>query len=138
MASIEPTPEQLSRLLGEPDEGAIVMINLLRFRERAEYRAGSEAEPCGGREAYQRYGMHVLPLLAGVGGRILWSGSAQMVVIGPDGEGWDEAVLVEYPTRAAFLSMVTSEAYEKIREHRSAALEDSRLIMTRTDANMLL
>lgn len=132
MPSIEPTPEQLARLLAEADDGAIVMINLLRFRERSEYPAGFDAAPCSGREAYQRYGMHVLPMLHGVGGKILWSGAAKLVVIGPDEERWDEAVLVQYPSRAAFIAMVTSEAYQKIVDHRTAALADSRLIATKT------
>jgi uncharacterized protein (DUF1330 family) len=133
MPSIEPSPEQLTRLLAEADEGAIVMINLLRFRDSAQYPAGFAAEPCSGREAYQRYGMHVLPMLHGVGGKILWSGAAKMVVIGPSEESWHEAVLVQYPSRAAFISMVTSEAYQKIVDHRTAALADSRLIATKTE-----
>ena len=133
MPSIEPSPEQLTRLLAGSDEGAIVMINLLRFRDRAQYPAGFVAEPCSGREAYQRYGMHVLPMLHDVGGKILWSGAAKMVVIGPSDESWDEAVLVQYPSRAAFISMVTSEPYQKIVDHRTAALADSRLIATKTE-----
>lgn len=133
MPSIEPTPDRLARLLAESDEGAIVMINLLRFRDRAEYPSGFAAEPGSGREAYQRYGRHVLPMLHGVGGKIIWSGAAKMVVIGPGEESWDEAVLVQYPSRAAFFSMVTSEAYQKIVGHRTAALVDSRLIATKTE-----
>ena len=133
MPSIEPSPEQLARLVvGDDDGKPIVMINLLRFRDEAKYPPGFEAPPCSGREAYQRYGMHVLPMLHGVGGKILWQGAAKMVVIGPEGESWDEAVLVEYPSRAAFVQMVTSAEYQKIVDHRSAALSDSRLIKTST------
>jgi hypothetical protein len=55
MPSIEPSPEQLQKLVAEAnDEAAIVMINLLRYRERAEYPSTSDAEPCSGVEAYQR------------------------------------------------------------------------------------
>jgi uncharacterized protein (DUF1330 family) len=133
MPSLEPSEEQLARLLAASDDGApIVMINLLRFRYDAEYPAGLDAEPCSGREAYERYGMAVLPMLHGVGGRILWRGEAKLVVIGPSEEAWDEAILVEYPSRAAFLQMVTSADYQKIVEHRTAALADSRLIATST------
>jgi len=53
-----------------------------------------------------------------------------LVVIGPSEESWDEAILVEYPSRSAFVSMVTNEAYQQISEHRTAALADSRLIAT--------
>jgi len=138
MASIEPTEQQLARLLQDlPDGAPIVMINLLRFRNLAEYAPSFAAEPCSGREAYERYGMAVLPLLAGVGGRIRWRGEAKLVVIGPSEESWDEAILVEYPSRSAFVSMVTSEAYQQISEHRTAALADSRLIATSTAMDFL-
>jgi len=131
MASIEPTREQLAHLLQDVEDGKpIVMINLLRFRERADYSHGLAGDPCSGREAYDRYGMAVLPLLQGVGGRIRWRGEAKLVVIGPSGESWDEAILVEYPSRSAFVSMVTSDAYQEISGHRTAALADSRLIAT--------
>ena len=137
MPSIEPDAEQLAKLIAAGEEpGPIVMINLLRYRDVADYPAGSDAEPCSGREAYQRYGMHVLPMLAGVGGRIRWLGEARMTVIGPEGEQWDEAVLVEYPSRKAFVTMVSNPDYQKIAIHRTAALADSRLIATETRSEL--
>jgi hypothetical protein len=54
------------------DQSAIVMINLLRYRDRADYPQGSDARPCSGREAYQRYGALVLPMLGEVGASVLW------------------------------------------------------------------
>jgi hypothetical protein len=54
--SVEPSPERLQAFLAEPDDAPLVMVNLLRYRERAEYPAGAGAAPCSGREAYQRYG----------------------------------------------------------------------------------
>jgi uncharacterized protein (DUF1330 family) len=58
-------------------------------------------------------------------------------VIGPDSEQWDDAVLIEYPSREAFLEMLSQPEYQAAAPHRTAALEDSRLIMTRTQANLL-
>ena len=131
MPSIEPDADQLQALMAAADDpSAVVMINLLRFRDVAEYPAGFDAEPCSGREAYLRYGMHVLPMLTAVGGRILWRGEARLTVIGPEAERWDEAILVEYPSRKAFLTMVTNPEYVHIGNHRTAALADSRLIAT--------
>ena len=136
MGSIEPTPDQLARLLGDTDDAApIVMINLLRFRRAAAYAPGLDAAPCSGREAYARYGAAVLPLLVRAGGRLVWRGSVGLVVVGPGDERWDEALLVEYPSRAAFIAMVSSEEYLRIGVHRTAALEDSRLIATRAVAS---
>jgi len=133
MGSIDPTPDQLASLLAE-DVAPLVMINLVRFRERAAYPPGFDAAPCSGREAYiERYGGAVQPMLARAGGRVLWRGSARLTVIGPSEERWDEAILVEYPSRAAFIAMVTSEEYQKIVTHRTAALDDSRLIATKTE-----
>ena len=133
MASIEPSPEQLRALVAETNGDApIVMINLLRYRERAEYAPGADVEPCSGREAYGRYQAGVMPLLAEAGGSVLWFGRARQTLIGPDAERWDDAILVQYPSRSAFLAMVSRPAYQRISMHRRAALADSRLIATET------
>jgi len=130
VGAIEPSEAQLQAFLAGPEDGPIVMINLLRWRERAAYPEGSDASPCTGQEAYGRYSAGVLPLLAGVGGRIVWNGLVRNALIAPEGEAWDQAILVEYPSRQAFIEMTTSAAYRAIAIHRSAALADSRLIAT--------
>ena len=137
MGSIEPSPERMQGLIENTGDAPIVMINLLRYRARAEYPEGFAAEPCTGREAYGRYGEAALPLVSAAGGRILWMGSVQATVIAPDGEQWDDAVLVEYPSRKAFVEMVSKPEYLAVAPHRTAALEDSRLIATATGANLL-
>jgi uncharacterized protein (DUF1330 family) len=136
MPSIEPSPEKLQKLLAESDDEApIVMINLLRYRDRAEYPRGSDATACSGAEAYQRYGALVVPMLGDVGAKVLWRGSVKQIVIGPASEEWDEALLVQYPSRRAFLTMVSRADYLQAALHRSAALADSRLIATATVAS---
>jgi uncharacterized protein (DUF1330 family) len=112
------------------------MINLLRYRAEAAYAPRSGAEPCSGREAYQRYGIGVMPLVAEAGGRMFWLGSVKQTVVGPDAEEWDDAVLVQYPSRKAFLGMLSRSAYQEIAIHRTAALADSRLILTATAAGV--
>jgi uncharacterized protein (DUF1330 family) len=112
------------------DAAPVVMINLLRYREKAAYSEGFAAEACSGREAYGRYGAVVLPLIGKAGGRILCMGAAQATVIGPAEEEWHDTVLVEYPSRKAFLAMLALPEYQAAAPHRSAALEDSRLIAT--------
>ena len=138
MASIEPSPEQLQALVAAAaDETPIVMINLLRYRDRASYPAGIDAAACSGREACQRYGALVTPMVIEAGGRILWFGNVAQVVIGPDAERWNDAVLVQYPSRKAFIAMVSRPDYVEASVHRTAALADSRLIATATQANFL-
>lgn len=134
MPSIMFDSERIRAFTGEPDDGPIVMINLLRFRERAEYPAGFDATPCSGEEAYARYAEAVFPLLRARGAKLVWRGRADGVLIGPADESWDDALLVEYPERSVFVGMVTSPEYRAILPHRNAALADSRLIATRTTA----
>jgi len=135
MGSIEPIPGRVEEWLNAAeDDTPIVMINLLRYREHAGYPAGSSAPACSGREAYLRYGAGVGALLAKAGARPVWLGAVSSSLIAPEGETWDDAVLVEYPSRRAFSEMISSAEYREVAVHRSAALEDSRLIATRPGA----
>jgi uncharacterized protein (DUF1330 family) len=138
VGSVEPSAQRLQGFLeGGEDDSPVVMINLLRYRERAAYPDGFGAEPCSGREAYQRYGAVAARLIGSVDGRLVWMGSVHFTVIAPDGERWDDAVLVEYPSRKAFIGMVSLPEYQAVAPHRTAALEDSRLIATRAGAHLL-
>ena len=61
------------------------------------------------------------------GGRAVWLGQVSATLIAPEGEDWDTAALIEYPSREAFVAMATSVEYQAVEHHRSAALSDSRL-----------
>ena len=126
-ATVDPEREQIERLAaGDPDAGPILMLNLLRFRDRAAAVDGDES--LTGREAYERYAGGVASHLAAAGGRIVSAGECAEVVIGPEGE-WDLVALVEYPSRRAFLTMIGDPGYQAIARWRTAALTDSRLIL---------
>jgi uncharacterized protein (DUF1330 family) len=125
MGAIQPTGTQISELAGCADDGPVVMINMLKFRETTE--AG---EP--GRSAYERYGRSVLPILADIGARVVWLGSVKQVFIGTEYDRWDEVLLVEYPSRKAFLSMISRPDYQEMHRDREMALADSALLVTRT------
>jgi uncharacterized protein (DUF1330 family) len=113
---IEPTRQQIEELASSSEAGPIVMINLLRFR------------PDGGAAAYAHYGEGVMPCLRRARARVLWQGRPDSVVIGESADLWDAVVLVEYPSRRAFLDMVSSGEYQAIAGRRTEALADSRLI----------
>ncbi len=134
VTSIHPTPESIAAFVQNlPDATPVTMLNLLRFRELASYKAdapGAGVAGQSGREAYAVYSRHVMPLLAGVGGKPVWMGDAHCSVIAPEGESWDEVLLVQYPNKGAFLKMIQSPAYLAIVHHRTAALADSRLVAT--------
>ena len=129
MIYIEPSDTKLDELAENfPADTPVVMMNLLRFNEQANYLPDDEAEPCSGMEAYFRYGIEVTPMIEKAGGKIVWQGSQKLMVIGPDDKDWQMIVLVEYPTAQAFIDMVTADEYEAIAFHRTAGLADSRLI----------
>lgn len=141
MGQILPSEEGLAALTGLRVDGPIVMINLLRYREQADYPPdapeGLDTSPCSGREAYQqRYGAVAQQTIAEVGGRLLWAGGVEASVIAAPGEVWDDAVLVEYPSRDAFVKMISMPRYQACAPHRTAALADSRLICTVTRAGL--
>ncbi len=118
-----PTKEQIKALLESDLETPVVMLNLLKFAERA---GGDGAG--SGRDSYARYGERVRTMLEQVGGRILWQGRADSVVIGGDDDEWDAVILVEYPSRKAFIEMTSSPKYDDVSKDRTAGLADSRLI----------
>jgi uncharacterized protein (DUF1330 family) len=122
---IQPTREQIQDLVSSDHEGPVVMLNLLRFRGPS---SGDGGEAGDGRESYGRYGESVRSLLEAVGGRVLWQGRADSVVIGDEADDWDAVILVEYPSRARFLEMVSRDDYREVSSHRTNALVDSRLI----------
>ncbi|MEO6029285.1 MAG: DUF1330 domain-containing protein [Candidatus Binatia bacterium] len=119
---VYPTPEQITGLR-QPAPGApIVMVNLLKYRAKAQYPDGSEPE-LSGREAYQRYAVAVEKLVEGVGGRVLYAGAVTSLFLGQVEGLWDEIALAEYPSRAALLQMVRSPEAQAIAYHRAAGLE---------------
>lgn len=128
MAFIWPTEEQWSVLNNRADDQPLTMLNLLRYRETADYSEHSTETPCSGKRAYQRYAEAVFPLLEKVSARVVFMGAAGDTVIGPSAERWDDVLLVEYPNRQAFNDMSSSTAYQAIAYHRAAALSDSRLV----------
>ncbi len=129
---VEPTEDELIEFRDEPvSNKPIVMLNMLRFRKEADYsETGMDAAPCSGREAYDRYSKGAVPLLLEAGGTPLWMGEVRSSLIVPDGESWDQVILVYYPSRRSFMKMVRTKAYVEILGHRAAALLDSRLIET--------
>lgn len=114
-----PTAEQAEQLAQIPGHRAIAMINLLRFNRP------------DGAQHYERYAREVQPHLERVGAAPIYAGTAQTFVIG---EGlrpwWDAIIVVRYPTRQAFLDMVSDEGYADVHVHRAAALERAELIAT--------
>ncbi len=118
-----------------PPKGPVVMLNLLCFRDIADYSAFPDLAPLGpisGAKAYALYGMHALPLLTEAGSDVIFRGAVHGTggtpLIGPVDERWDLALLVRYQSAQSFMKFATDKRYLAIKGHRSAALADSRLI----------
>lgn len=128
--AVIPSPEQLAGFFGDGDDGPFVMINLLKFREKAEYADGRDPH-LSGREAYARYGAAVQAELARVGGQPRYAGAVTGLMIGEVEELWDMVALAEYPSLAAFQQMVMAESYQAIAVHRLAGLAGQLNIRTK-------
>lgn len=111
----------------------VVMLNLLRFRDVADYSNRPDlapAEPISGAAAYRRYSAAAQAALEGIGGTLELFRPCGPTFIGPEGEQWDAMLTVRYPSPAAFRAMVNDSTYLEAAAHRTAALADSRLIPT--------
>jgi len=118
MVSIEPTGDQLRQLRDLDHAGPIVMLNLLKFK------------PDGGAKSYDRYSAVAARLVTEIGGKILYYGTQKMPVIGH--EEWDAVLLIQYPSRDAFLAMTNDERYQAVVRYRHDSLIDSRLYALET------
>lgn len=127
---IDPSRANFSAFKDLPRDEPIHMLNLLQYRELAEYPAGHENADKGwsGRRAYQEYGKTSGSIFRRVGGRIVWRGAFQTVVTGPEEMRWDDGFVAEYPNAAAFFEMIKDPEYQLAVVNRTAALVDSRLV----------
>ena len=137
MPHLEPTQENGRLFVSRRLSGPVDMLNLLRFRDTADYSghpALAPAEPISGAEAYRRYMAHTRPFLEAAGGELLYMDSGGPPLIGPVEERWDLCLLVRHRSSEAFLSFASNRDYLAGIGHRIAALQDSRLLPL-VDAN---
>lgn len=128
---LEPTQAAGWALIQRGLRGPVYMLNLLRFRAVADYSGSPElapAQPVSGAEAYERYMEHTLPLLRATGGDVVFYGEGGPFLIGPEAERWDRAMLVRQNSLEEFMAFASHAEYLKGIGHRTAALEDSRLL----------
>lgn len=129
MPEIQPTKEQLRAFRDHPREGPIHMLNLLKYKQQAEYQTDiDQPANVSGKEAYQRYAAIVGNIVAELGGHVIWAGKAETVFIGNSSDEWDDLYIIEYPSRAAFLSMISRPDYAAAHIHREAGLAYQKLI----------
>ncbi|WP_324827248.1 DUF1330 domain-containing protein [Qipengyuania zhejiangensis] len=127
---IDPSPANFQAFKDLPRDEPIHMLNLLLYREDAQYPDGHDHAGKGwsGRRAYEEYGKTSGPIFRRVGGEIIWRGAFQAMVTGPDDRGWHDGFVAQYPNSGAFFEMIKDPEYQLAVVNRTAALIDSRLI----------
>lgn len=109
-----------------PDDGPVTMLNLMRFHAYSLDGNGS------GWDAYLRYSSFTIKLIKAQGGTIVWTGNAEAVALGvPEHHRWDYAALVRYPSRVAFLAMMSSAEYAVANVERTNGCADHIIIALR-------
>jgi uncharacterized protein (DUF1330 family) len=128
-----PRPEVIAGFFGDADHGPMVMVNLLKFKDKATYPDGRDPELTG-REAYDRYGEAVRACLESVGGHVVYHGPVSGMLLGQVEDQWDVVALAWYPSPQAMLQMVALPEYQAIEIHRYAGLAGQLNIRTKPQA----
>lgn len=128
---LAPTQQSGREFIRRGMQGEVIMLNLLLFRETADYSAAPELapeSPIRGAEAFDRYIRHTLPFLHQSGGDLMFLGAGGSFLIGPERERWDRVMLVRQSSAEAFLAFAENQECMAGLGHRTAAVEDSRLL----------
>ncbi len=119
--SVIPNKDQMDEFLEGDIESPISMVNLLKFKEKAEYEDGRDTN-LSGKEAYMIYGMEVQEHLKKVGGEMVFGGEISRLMLGEVEDLWDNVAVARYPSRTAMLEMMMNPDYQESEKHRSAGL----------------
>jgi uncharacterized protein (DUF1330 family) len=117
-----PTPAQWTRILNHPEDQPLVLINMFKLRDTADYEEelNDTGPNVSGEEAFGRYAAVSMPTMERVGGQFLHVGPAGGTFLGEE-EDWDIIAIGRYPNVEAFLGLYTDPAYQKAFSHRTAA-----------------
>src|SRR5512142_3017386 len=80
MGYVDPTKEVFAQFRADDRQGPIHMLNLVRLRPQAAYPDGRKAT---GAQAYAAYGRDSGPVFERLGGRSVWQGRFELMLIGP-------------------------------------------------------
>lgn len=123
-----PASEQITELIQGPKETPVVMLNLLSFKAVADSNDKSESQEGSGSDSYAKYATKMVEFVESKGGRLIWSGRVDSMLIGESDVDFDMVALVEYPSREAFIEITSSNHVQEIGKDRAAGLEGQWLI----------
>ncbi len=135
--SVYPNEAQIQGFADPGPEGPIYMVNMLKFKAKAEYPDGRESDLTG-EQAYAIYGEAVSGLLVEFGGAAVFSANVERLMLGEVEELWDKIAIAMYPSRGAMLAMMQSPKMQEIGIHRAAGLAGQLNIETADAAGSLL
>jgi hypothetical protein len=129
---VNPARDQLRELVREDRSGPLQFVNLLAYREFADYPAGHDLAATGltGAEAYGLYGAVALDHVTRRGGRLTTYNDVEQVIIGPEG-GWHQVATMQYADTEAFIDMLLDPDYIEALVHREAGLANTVVLVTR-------
>ena len=125
---VHPESDQIQDFIAT--DGPVCMVNLLKFKEKAEYPDGRDAD-LSGREAYMRYGTAMKKLVEESGGRFIFGSEVKGALLGRIGDLWDHVGIVEYPSAKALIEIASTPAFQEIEVHRVAGLAGQLNLTTR-------
>ena len=134
MDYVNPDRANFDRFKAQPRETPMHLLNMIRYREHADY---PEGHPCAGlgwsgERAFEEYFRLLAPFIDRLGGGIAWQGTFEGVITGPASFEWDRVFVMAFPTAGAFLALVTDPDYKaQVVGHRTAGVQDSRLVRYR-------
>ena len=137
---LNPTDESAKQLFSKSIRGEVIMLNLLRFKEIADYSQFPDIAPITpitGEEAYQIYIDQTLPFLEKSGGEIMLLGKSEHFFIGPMEEKWDLVMIIKQKSLDSFLSFASDPHYQVVIGHREVAIDDSRLLPIEAISSLL-
>ena len=127
---VTPNQTQMNEFLEGDIDSPISMVNLLKFKKKAEYEDGRDTQ-MSGKEAYQIYAIEVQEHLKNVGAEMVFGGAISRLMLGEVEDLWDSVAIARYPSRKAMLEMMMSSEYQESEKHRSAGLEGQLNIETK-------
>ena len=133
---VMPNEKQMEEFLEEGHDEPVFMVNLLKFKKKAEYPDKRKTDLTG-REAYAIYGKEVVKHLEKVGGKPIFGANVERLMLGEVEDLWDQVAVAMYPSRKAMLKMITDPDYIESAQHRVAGLEGQLNIETSLDDNLL-
>jgi uncharacterized protein (DUF1330 family) len=104
-------------------DAAFTMLQLVKYRDVAQYPAGSDEPQRSGREAMALYERSIAGILNEVGAEPLLKADVEGVLIG-DGREWSELQLTNFPSHRAYREAANNAKRQQGQHHRAAAIED--------------